>query len=626
MATASTPTSSFLTLDGNEYELVPKKASPTIDQTELLGLEPDILPRARRRRSLLDFIKAKPMIGVALAVGLAGSLCCFGFTFWVSRHRLACPPWALECDLPSKVQLYVNNKATVQGVLSAIFGVSVFTLAYATYQMAETTIWPVVLRQSLKLRDIDVYLAASRGSIVAAIEALLNIRGSRHLVVLIIVLAVAILLQINAIIVGYTFERVNIPTEYISNHSSGGGMGFSFTQYQPPGSYPGAVGRASVVYESLALGYSSEDMAEYRDFLVDRANLTDIGNITIAAAKVNKDVSCSGFEMKIDDGKLFDSVDWQFSVHTRMNDSVSVRMQPAMGIWVDDKGNYNGTSAWVSMVFANVNGSIEGGIQTSPSKKMMKHNIGGISALACSITVDMVDDQFCVGECRQDQLATLSTLDTLDPPGSKPHADVLNVSQIATWLAVAPSTYGVSIHGAQHMWTKSSRLPFNDTLHLPRAYTSRSSNTAAADWSLEEILNFIDIGIGALAMNIPTSATISETRNVTVTSTLAMPRLQTKRSYLLLLPPILVLFSVFLLAAISARMHVREDIPNVRLGSVDEIIIAGQTDRMRDLVNDVHSNRIDRSDFGQQRLRYGRFSDGTVGFGMKREVTGFRDQ
>lgn len=73
--------------------------------------------------------------------------------------------------------------------------------------MAETTLWPIVLRQSLKLKDIDVYLTASRGSIVAAVEALLNIRGSRHLVVLFIVLAVAVLLQVNAIIVGYSFEE-----------------------------------------------------------------------------------------------------------------------------------------------------------------------------------------------------------------------------------------------------------------------------------------------------------------------------------------------------------------------------------------------------------------------------------
>lgn len=211
-ANAITITPSFLTLDGDEYELVPKKSSPAVTQSELFDEESDVLPRTTRRRSLLDFIKAKPMIGVALLFGLGGSLACFGYTFWLSRQRFACPHWALQCQIASKVQLYVNNKATLQGFLSAVFGLSVFMLAYATYQMAETTIWPVVLRQSLKWKDIDVYLAASRGSIVATVEALLNIRGSRHLVVLFIVLAVALLLQANAIIVGYTFENVNIPT------------------------------------------------------------------------------------------------------------------------------------------------------------------------------------------------------------------------------------------------------------------------------------------------------------------------------------------------------------------------------------------------------------------------------
>lgn len=129
MANMMTPTPSFLTLDGDEYELVPKKSSPAITQSELLDEDGDALPQPVQRRSLLDFIKAKPMIGAALFFGLFGSLACFGYTFWLSRQRFACPQWALECETPSKVQLYVNNKATVQGNLSAFFGLSVFMLA-----------------------------------------------------------------------------------------------------------------------------------------------------------------------------------------------------------------------------------------------------------------------------------------------------------------------------------------------------------------------------------------------------------------------------------------------------------------------------------------------------------------
>ena len=579
MSERSVTSPALLMLDGDEYELIPKRPSTTAYQVEGL-LEDDTTARQpTRRRGLMGFIRAKPVIGVALLCGTAGSIGCFTFTYWLSRHILSCPHWALECEVPRNIQLFVDNKAQVQGFLSAIFGLSVFMLAYATYQLAETTIWPVILRQSLKLKDIDAYLAASRGSILSAAEAMLNIRGGRHFIILSIVLGVALLLQINAIIVGYAFERVSIPTTYISNHSSGGGMGFSFVQYQPPGAYPGAVGRASIVYESWATGYSSEPMQEQRDFIVDRSNLTDIGNATISAAKVEKTVTCTDFNLSLNGSEMVDKADWQFGVRTSSGDRVLLRMQSAMGVWIDSKGNRNTTSGWANMVFANVNGSIEGGTSIPPTKKMKERLTSGISVIACNISVVLVDDDFCVGQCRPNDLAILSTLDTLGSPGVKADNPSLNVSQIATWLSVAPSTYGVSIHGSQHMFTKSSRLPFNDTIALPRAYTSRSNGAAAASWSQAEIQNFIDIGIGALAMNIPTSATISQTKNVTVQSILTMPRLQTKRSFFLLVPPVVVLASVVVLAILSAHMHTRDDIPLVRLGSVDEIIIAGQTER-----------------------------------------------
>lgn len=58
-----------------------------------------------------------------------------------------------------------------------------------------------------------------------------------------------------------------------------------------------------------------------------------------------------------------------------------------------------------------------------------------------------------------------------------------------------------------------------------------------------EILDFIDISIGALATMIPTSAPVNHTHNVTIISTLAVPQIAVRRPFLVLYPSLLVTVS-----------------------------------------------------------------------------------
>lgn len=116
-------------------------------------------------RSLFQFVRRNTLLQVALAVGIAGSLATFGFALWLSQQIFYCPTWTVHCDVKHSVQWFTSRLGFVQGFLSSIYGISIASIAYATYQLAETTIWPMLTEQPLTLEAIDRYLAHARGSL-----------------------------------------------------------------------------------------------------------------------------------------------------------------------------------------------------------------------------------------------------------------------------------------------------------------------------------------------------------------------------------------------------------------------------------------------------------------------------
>lgn len=66
----------------------------------------------------------------------------------------------------------------MQGFVSSIYGISIASIAYATYQLAETTVWPMLTEQPLTLEAIDRYLAHARGSLPSFPLAIWHTRRS----------------------------------------------------------------------------------------------------------------------------------------------------------------------------------------------------------------------------------------------------------------------------------------------------------------------------------------------------------------------------------------------------------------------------------------------------------------
>lgn len=63
---------------------------------------------------------------------------------------------------------------------------------------------------------------------------------------------------------------------------------------------------------------------------------------------------------------------------------------------------------------------------------MNMRNIIKISALACDITVILIDDGFCVGPCEDGERSSLSALQSLHSPNSQQFGANSNVSRIAS--------------------------------------------------------------------------------------------------------------------------------------------------------------------------------------------------
>lgn len=94
--------------------------------------------------SLLAFIRKNSLVLVALVLGIAGSFASFGFAHWLSHQTFECPSWAFGCEVKPSVHWFVERLGFVQGFLSSLYGISIACIAYATYQVAETTIWPML--------------------------------------------------------------------------------------------------------------------------------------------------------------------------------------------------------------------------------------------------------------------------------------------------------------------------------------------------------------------------------------------------------------------------------------------------------------------------------------------------
>ncbi|EXJ66497.1 uncharacterized protein A1O5_10166 [Cladophialophora psammophila CBS 110553] len=572
-------------------------------------------------RSIRSFLWHSPSISIVFSIGTAFAIGCFAFTHWLGTQKFVCPDWALDCSVSEFVAKVVAHLGQVQGLITAVYTASVAMMAYATFQVAETTLWPALTAKTFLLDDIDLYLALTRGSLTASPWALWHARGLGPVAVLLTVTFIALLQLTSSIFVGHVYSTTNVTTTYYSNHSAGGGMGLAFDGFQmnPPGMLPGAAGDAVSIYTSWANGLSSEPMPDQRNFIIDRANLSAVGAFSAYAIETHTNISCSASPINIT-SEYSD----MFTVQVNMSATdLWVRQQPQLSLWVDRWRNLGDTRAVTTMVFAAINGTIEGGHKNGPTEAMLELGyIEGVSSLACDIDVELKDSVVCTWEDQSKCPApsmTLSKLETLGQPCS---------GCISVWLAAAVEVYGVSIYGTQPMFYPTFTDPGvlapkqlgNLTATLPVAWTSVSTNPTSYNWPKEVLRNFVEIGSGALAMTImrhfPNESGILESK-------LPMLRLDASRSWLLFVPPALVLASVVLVAALSGFMHAEANLANVRMGTTSEIVINSQTEDIRSVVNEARKSSTARDELSKLRVRYGTVAEGGAGLARRDHVTSF---
>lgn len=252
-------------------------------------------------------------------------------------------------------------------------------------------------------------------------------------------------------LVGYVYNRVDISTPYQYAYWVGGGIGFRFDQASPPNDRPGSIDIASSHYSSWSKVLTEEPLPELRSFILDRYNLSRVGNFSVNTVRASIDMNCSGHAVDVhdvsDDGYHFHV--WAYgNGTTKERGKIKIRVQPVLTTWVDDIQDVGGAGSIVTLIFAVMNGTIEGGQYTNFTQKMKGHGtLEGISAVACQIRVDLFDG-VAISGAGGDNRVTVSSLEKLVPPpegGGTLH-------DIAAWIGIAPTVIGISTFGAQPMF------------------------------------------------------------------------------------------------------------------------------------------------------------------------------
>lgn len=144
-----------------------------------------------RSHGLRKFIRHHLYLVTAALSGISLTFVCFAFTRWLAAQIFICPPWALGCS-PGKSAVWMyDHIGQVQGVVSSIYGAGVGLVAFATYRMAETTLWPLLVSNPMRLKDIEHFLSACRGSLASSIYSFWRANSVHHWVVLIVVALLA---------------------------------------------------------------------------------------------------------------------------------------------------------------------------------------------------------------------------------------------------------------------------------------------------------------------------------------------------------------------------------------------------------------------------------------------------
>ncbi|KAL2151145.1 hypothetical protein VTH82DRAFT_6243 [Thermothelomyces myriococcoides] len=570
---------------------------------------------APRRLGWWAFMATHISLPAALIAGIIFVVVAIVYTSELGKQMLECPQWANECNIAD--DWTIENLGTVQGIITMVYMIGMASLAYALLGLCETTVWPLLKIQSFTINGLNAYLSVTRGSIMSAPQALMSVRSLAAAIVLACALDVTLLPFAGPPLIGHAYSPTLQAVDLESNYTSGGGISELYAQTNSPTL---AMVRAFAVYNTWAVDPDSEPMPEYRDWYIDRETLSERGDFTARAVRFQTSISCRPHQVEQANWKSFRTNLTHAGGSTgERAQEVWINHRARLTLWADDYEFVSARRTRSTLVFAALNGTIDGGNTT----QIAMGNLTTASSVACDVDIEAVDDILSVGNAprssssdNNSSLPVLSSTEDLVLSTEAPRRTRLN--EMLLWFAVAPLLTGNSAEGTQPMFTNSTGLPLADTMMTPSTQPDGSSNSNR--WTIPGLESFIRLSIGALAQ--VTSANTNpglnmDTNGVTVLTTSKETRkLDRARALLLIIPPAAAVVSGAVAAVLGTVLHAWLRMPVMRLAGSDlgEVLKSSQTAGLREVAGADAAKPYLPHELGSVRVRYGVDRDGVAGF------------
>ncbi|KAL2266683.1 hypothetical protein VTJ83DRAFT_6035 [Remersonia thermophila] len=358
-----------------------------------------------------------------------------------------------------------------------------------------------------------------------------------------------------------------------------------------------------------------------------REALREKGDFTARAVRLRTEVGCRPYRA----GQLTGN---------------GVRPQPQLTGWVEAFDFASDRRTRATLVFAAVNGTIEGG-ETAP---LSLGTLTSVSAVACDVDIEAVEGILSVRSAQEvdagangrgqddginetedaDLLPALSSLSALTLPSAAP--DETRLNQLLLWFAVAPLLTSPSVNGAQPMFANLSAAGY--ALPLPRTLDAWDATNLVEDavdveamntWTIPGLTHFIRVSIGALAQATITAGSPSPfiptpVTTIPLTITTTLPTLSYPRALLLLLPVLLAIALTLLLVIYTCYLHKHHSIPVLRPFSLGELLKSSQTRWAREVAGADAAKPFLPNEMGAARVALGVDADGVGGFIAAEEV------
>ncbi|KAK3321713.1 hypothetical protein B0H66DRAFT_494292, partial [Apodospora peruviana] len=599
-------------------------SSPTPREVRRLASDHDFVFEASgspssRRLGWWAFVATHLSLPCALFAGAIFVIVAIVYTSATSKQMLDCPAWAMPGSCNRADDWTVQHLATVQGIITLVYFIGMVALTHVALALCEAAVWPLLAKQVFTIRQLEAYISTTRGSILSAPGALMAIKTAAAGIVLACAITVTLLPLAAPPLVGYAFTPTWMPVQMESSYISGsGGIGELYAQTDPPTSVMVGV---LAKYNAWATDPASEPLPEFRDWYVDRDALSQRGSFSGAAAvRLQTSISCRPHKLQQvnRDGLLWNAflTNMTRSRNSYQKREIWVRTAPQLTLWVDQFAFVSAHRTQATLIFAALNGTIDGGDWTPA----VLGNMTGASSVACEVDVEAMDTMFAVPDQAEGSVppaaanqAILSSLANLKVSSSAPAETAIN--EILLWFTAAPLMVGSSVDGTQPMFFNST-----DT-DRPVPYTSsiKERNT----WTKDGIESFIRIAVGALAQatSTTTSSNSNTTMNQTLTSTIKTRKLDPARALLLIILPILAIGIMIGLAWWNACVHAREGVPVMRLAGAGEMLKSAQTSYLREHAATDAAKTYLPNELGGMEIKYGVDKDGIVG--LARSVRGF---